>query len=96
MRAGLDGLEAGRHDLILLPEYATAPGLVDGASIHQFAASQGADFLRAVGEAARRMGCLIALSGPVRSGRRWFNRSLVFDASGEIASSYDKLHLTAV
>ena len=96
MVSGLDGLEPGQHDLVLLPEYASAAGLNDGDSVREFAECQGADFLRAVGEAARRLGCLIALSGPVRSGRRWFNRSLAFDAGGEIACSYDKVHLTGV
>ena len=39
---------------------------------------------------------MVVLAGAVRSGERWFNRTLVFDASGALAFSYDKVHLTDV
>ena len=94
MRARLDGLKPGEQDLVLLPEYANAPGLSDRCLIRQFSECQGASFLHAVAASAKRLDSLIVVAGLVRSGSRWFNRSLVFDARGEVAFSYDKMHLT--
>jgi glycerophosphoryl diester phosphodiesterase len=94
MRERLEGLARGEQDLVLLPEYANAPGLNDRQSLRAFAISQGAAFLQAVAASARRLQCTIALASVVRSGARWFNRTLVFDAGGELTFSYDKVHLT--
>ena len=94
MRKRLDGLKPGQQDLVLLPEYASAPGLRDRQKICDFAECQGADFLQAVAESAKRLGSLVVLSGPVRCGTRWFNRSMGFDITGKIASTYDKMYLT--
>lgn len=96
MRTRLDGLQPREQDLVLLPEYANAPGLNDRQLLREFAQSQGADFLQAVAASARRLSSLVALAGAVRSGGRWFNRTLVFDATGALAFSYDKVHLTDV
>ena len=96
MRARLDQLQPGEQDLVLLPEYATAPGLNDRQSVREFAESQGADFLETVAASAIRLGSLVVLAAPVRSGGRWFNRTLVFDAMGALAFAYDKVHLTDV
>jgi len=93
MRTRLDQLQPGEQDLVLLPEYANAPGLNDRQLLREFAESQGADFLEAVAASARRLRSLIVLAGPVRSGARWFNRTLVFDMMGALAFSYDKIHL---
>jgi glycerophosphoryl diester phosphodiesterase len=96
MRVRLDGLEPGEQDLVLLPEYATAPGLNDRQLLREFAESRGADFLQAVAASAKRLHSLIVLAGPVSSGARWFNRTLVFDTRGDLAFTYDKIHLTDV
>lgn len=94
MRVRLDSLEPGEQDLVLLPEYATAPGLNDRQSLREFAEAQGADFLQAVATSAKRLHSLIALAGPIRSGVCWFNRTFVFGRTGQLAFTYDKIHLT--
>ncbi|MCD6287233.1 MAG: hypothetical protein J7M39_15095 [Anaerolineae bacterium] len=94
MRTSLEGLGCGGQDLVLLPEYATTPGLDDRQLLREFAESQGADFLQFVAASAKRLCCLIALAGPARSGGRWFNRTLVFDSMGDLVATYDKIHLT--
>ena len=45
MLGHLDGLSSGAQDLILLPEYANAPGLSDSETLKEFAADEGGDFL---------------------------------------------------
>jgi len=94
MRTRLDQLQPGEQDLVLLPEYANAPGLSDRQLLREFAESQGAEFLQAASASALRLRSLIVLSALVRSGARWFNRTLVFDVTGTLAFTYDKLHLT--
>ncbi|MFC1452131.1 glycerophosphodiester phosphodiesterase family protein [Verrucomicrobiota bacterium] len=94
MRTRLDGLEPGQHDLVLLPEYANAPGLSDRQVTRRFANHQGATFLEEVAASAKRLNSLIVLSAFTPAGSRWFNRSLVYDASGDVVSTYDKIHLT--
>jgi len=96
MRTRLDQLQPGEQDLVLLPEYANTPGLNDQHVLREFAESQGADFLQAVAASAKRLHSLIALAAPVQSGARWFNRTLVFDNMGDLAFTYDKVHLTDV
>lgn len=96
MRTELDQLKPGEQDLVLLPEYANAPGLNDPRLLREFAGSRGVDFLQAAATSARRLRSLIALAGLVRSGTRWFNRTLVFDVTGALAFTYDKIHLTDV
>ena len=94
MHARLEELKPGNQDLVLLPEYATAPGLRDRKRARGFAECTGAEFLQAVAATAQRLASLVVLSGPVCCGTRWFNRSMVFDATGEMACTYDKMHLT--
>ena len=94
MQAKLDELQTDAQDLILMPEYATAPGLNDRQSLRAFAEAQGAAFLEALTASAARLGSLIALAAPVRSGARWFNRTLVLDGTGNMPFTYDKVHLT--
>jgi len=96
MRKELERLNPGEQELIVLPEYANAPGLNGRRQVRSFAESHGAEFLKNVSASAARLGSLIVLSGVVRSGERWFNRSMVFDAGGKIAATYDKMHLTDV
>ena len=94
MRQRLESLTCGDQDLVLLPEYANAPGLNDRQLLRGFAESQGADFLQAVARSAKRLRSTIALASVVRSGARWFNRVLLFDLMGDLAFTYDKVHLT--
>ncbi len=94
MQARLDDRVPGDQDLILLPEYAAAPGLNDRQLLREFVESRGVDFLEAVAASAKRLHSLIALACPVRCETRWFNRTLVFDRTGHLAFTYDKIHLT--
>lgn len=94
MQQRLEELAPGDQDLVLLPEYATTPGLNDGPTLRTFAAAQGAAFLETLSTFAARLGSLIALSAPVCNGARWFNRTLVLDTNGDIVATYDKVHLT--
>ena len=94
MQTELEQLQPGEQDLVLLPEYASTPGLEDPHLLREFAAAQGADFIQAVAGTSRRLQALIALACPIRSGTRWFNRTLVFNDMGALAFTYDKIHLT--
>lgn len=96
MRVRLDGLNPGENDLVLLPEYANAPGLGSRRVVRQFAESQGAVFLQEVAASAKRLRSLVVLAGVVQSEARFFNRSMVFDATGKLVFTYDKIHLTDV
>jgi glycerophosphoryl diester phosphodiesterase len=96
MSAQLESIEPGDSDLILLPEYANAPGLADAEGIRTFAAGPGQRFLRCVAAHAKRLNCLIGLSAAWRAGERWSDRALLFGPDEEIAFHYDKVHLTDV
>jgi len=93
MRAQLDQLQSGEQDIVLLPEFANAPGITEQVTLQQCAENQGADFLQHVAASAKRLKCLIATSAVIRDGEQWFNRTLVFDSSGKVVFHYDKIHL---
>lgn len=92
----LDGLTRGEQDVIVLPEYANTPGMTDRQAMREFAEADGARFLASVRASAKRLGCLVVVSGIVSSAAYWFNRTMVFDACGETVATYDKMHLTDV
>jgi glycerophosphoryl diester phosphodiesterase len=94
MRGRLDALRPGEQDVVLLPEYANVPGLDDVQSARRFAADHGERFLQAVAASSKRLACLIGLAVMTRDGARWRNRTVVFNARGEVACTYDKIHLT--
>ena len=94
MQAHLDRLSPGAQRWVLLPEYANAPGLNTRQATLHFAEGPGRDFLQTVGQTARRIRCLIGLAAVVQHGDDWFNRGLVFGETGQVAFSYDKIHLT--
>ena len=94
MLGQIDGLKPREQDLVLLPEYANAPGLSDRQTIRQFVAGRGADFVQAIAASAKRLDSMIVLAVLAQSGSRWFNRNLVFNTKGQVAFTYDKLHLT--
>ena len=93
MQQKLEALQPGTVDLVLLPEYATTPGIDDPKVMRAFGAGRGAAFADAVAQTAKRLGCLVALPGLTESKGQWFNRTGLFDANGQLAGSYDKLHL---
>lgn len=93
MEDTLDGLEKGL-DLILLPEYATAPGMGDHDPLRNFASDEGAAFLGRLSESAQRLRSWLVVGTVVEDRGDWFNRTSVFDRYGGLWFSYDKLHLT--
>ncbi len=92
----IDALNPREQDLVLLPEYANVPGLSDRQTIRQFAAGQGADFVQAIAASAKRLDSMIVLAVLAQSGSRWLNQTLVFNTKGQVAFTYDKMHLTDV
>ncbi|MFH1568120.1 MAG: carbon-nitrogen hydrolase family protein [Gemmatimonadota bacterium] len=96
MRDRLDALIPEEQDLVLLPEYANAPGLTERQPLRDFATTHGAGFLGAVAASARRLGSLVALSAVTPSGALWYNRTVVYGAAGQTVATYDKVHLTDV
>jgi len=94
MSAQLDTLKSGEQDIVLLPEYANTPAIDEQDALRACAETAGAEFLQNVAASAKRLGFLIATGAVVREGAQWFNRTLVFDASGDVVFHYDKIHLT--
>jgi len=94
MRDRLESLKPGEQELVLLPEYANAPGLEDRETVQLFAAGPGTAFVQASAATTRRLGCLVVVPALVQDGARWLNRTLVFDAQGATVARYDKLHIT--
>jgi len=95
MQAQLNQLPSSEQNIVLLPEFANAPGISDQATLQQCVENEGAKFLRHVAASAQRLKCLIATGAIVREGEQWFNRTLIFDTSGEVVFHYDKIHLPA-
>ncbi|NLG27946.1 MAG: carbon-nitrogen hydrolase family protein [Chloroflexi bacterium] len=50
--------------------------------------------LESVADAAHRLGLWVALGCDALESERWVNRVYVYSPSGELAASYDKVHLT--
>lgn len=93
MQAQLTQLQPGEQDLMLLPEYANTPGLGERDLLHTCAENQGAAFLQFVAASAERLKCLIAVGVVAHEDDSWFNRTVVFDSTGTLVHSYDKIHL---
>jgi deaminated glutathione amidase len=93
MGDALDQLGAGQ-DLVLLPEYANAPGIEDRDEVRTFACGDGAVFLRALAGQAKSMKSWVVVGTVVEDEGRWVNRATVFDRSGGVWYGYDKVHLT--
>lgn len=96
MRERFRSLRPGTLDLIVLPENANVPGLGDPARWKHFARKPGAEFIEMVAATARRLRSRIVVGVICRDGRRWFNRTLLFDRRGVPVFAYDKTHLTDV
>ncbi|MDA0748633.1 MAG: glycerophosphodiester phosphodiesterase family protein [bacterium] len=94
MQGRLDALEPNQQDLVLLPEYATVPGIQDPDLLRTFSADQGNRFLKAVKASATRLKSAIALGTVQTHGPHWVNRSLFFGPDGNLLAHYDKVHLT--
>jgi len=95
MTEQLDTLQSSEHDIVLLPEFANAPGVSNRNSLRTLAEQHGATFLQRVAASAKRLNCLIATGAVVQDDEQWFNRTLVYDASGQVVFHYDKIHLPA-
>ena len=93
MGAQIDALQSCQQDIVLLPEYANTPGIEESDALRSCAETTGAVFLQNIAASAIRLDCLIATGAIVRDGEQWFNRTLVFDASGKVVFHYDKIHL---
>lgn len=92
----LGSVKPGEQDLILLPEYANAPGISDHHALRQFAEGRGSIFLREIAGFAKRLNSSIALSAVMQNAACWINTGLLFDSTGRIVFSYEKIHLTDV
>jgi len=97
MTARMGELQPDRTDAVLLPEYATAPGLDEAGALFSFADQAGSVFLEKLrGEARRLRAYVVVGTVAVAGARRFFNRTLVLDPSGATVAWYDKTHLTEV
>ena len=96
MSGHLRALCPGAADLIVLPEYANAPGLADQEVLRRFAANEGETFVQEVSTQAARLGALVAVGKAVPLGRRWVNQAVLLGPSGEQLCEFSKPHLTAV
>lgn len=94
MLEALQELEAGDSDLILLPEYANAPGLDEMEVQRSFVLGPGLAFLEQVRGESERLRCLIAVGVVEPLGDRWFNRLALFEGGQRLESRADKVHLT--
>lgn len=95
MTERLEALGPGDADLVLLPEYATAPGADSPARIAEVAAGPGEALLEACRSLARRARCAVVLGTVVREPSGWYNRALALGPEGNPLGHYDKTHLPA-
>jgi len=56
----LQTIEPGETELVVLPEYANAPGLTEQETLLQFARNEGEAFVQEVASQAKRLKALIA------------------------------------
>ncbi|MEI8247342.1 MAG: carbon-nitrogen hydrolase family protein [Lentisphaerota bacterium] len=94
MLTTLSDLQRGKHDLILLPEYANAPGLNTSDSIRKFVNKRGNSFLRKISDFAASLKSSIALGAVTEQGGYWYNSGIFFDPTGCRRFEYRKIHLT--
>jgi predicted amidohydrolase/glycerophosphoryl diester phosphodiesterase len=83
-------------DLVLLPEYATAPGAASPERIAELSAGPGEVLLAACRDLARRARCLVALGTVAREPSGLYNRALLVAPDGSMLGTYDKTHLPGV
>ena len=57
IRDQLQTIEPGETELVVLPEYANAPGLTERETLLQFARNEGETFVQEVASHAKRHGC---------------------------------------
>ncbi len=96
MLVALRALEKGDCDLVLLPEFANAPGLDEVELQHQFALNEGRVFLDEVGAESTRLGCLIGVGVVEMQGDRWLNGVTLFDQGRQRPFLAQKVYLTEV
>ena len=96
MSGHLRALSPGAADLLVLPEYANAPGLGEGGEIRRFVAVEGDAFVQEASKQAARLQALVAVGTVAQVGERWVNRTLLLAPSGGVLCGFDKPHLTGV
>ena len=84
----------GEVDLVVLPEYATVPGLGERRQIRKFGADEGEGFLDAIRDWSRDRGSWAAVGTVADEEGRLLNRVVLIDRAGKISFEYDKIHLT--
>ena len=94
MDAALAGLEPGRQDLLVLPEYANVPGLEDPDLARAFARTEGHAFLVRVAAQSARLCAPIAVGALLHSHGGWVNRTQLLTGTSDALGYYDKTHLT--
>lgn len=91
----LEGMGPGDADLVLLPEYATAPGAAAAERLVELAMGPGEGLLVACRALAARARCLVAVGAVARDASGWYNRALLLGPDGALLGGYDKTHLPA-
>jgi len=91
----LEALGPGDADLVLLPEYATAPGAASTERLMELANGAGEGLLAACRALAVRGRCLVAVGAVAREPSGLYNRALLIGPDGATLGSYDKVHLPA-
>ncbi len=95
MRDQLQSIEPGSTELLVLPEYANAPGLTECKPLFQFVDNYGEDFVQEIASHAKRLRALICVGTLYqRSESQWVNRTWLFGHDGMPIVWYDKIHLT--
>lgn len=91
IRATARAAASWKADLLVLPElYLTGYNV---ASLRDLAETRDGPSLKSIGEIARNEACAIAVGFPEISDDELFNSSALFDAQGNLAAVYRKIHL---
>lgn len=93
MASRLEALGPGDADLVLLPEYATAPGAGSPGLLAELAAGPGESLLAACRRLAERAHCLVALGTVAQEPAGLYNRVLLIGPDAQTLAAYDKTHL---
>ena len=67
MLTGVRSLMPGAQDLVILPEYANAPGIDTADLLYEMAERQGAEFVHALAQEARRLNSLVAVGAVTKA-----------------------------
>ncbi len=81
-------------DLLVLPEYANAPGVGDPAELRRCIAERNEHLIRLCANLCRRSDCMVCINLALENDGAVRNVTLLFDRDGSPVSGYEKLHLT--